>query len=65
MSLLFLFSHSVTSNSVTPWTVAHQGPLSSIISQNLLRFMSTESVKLCLRSEFYCFLSKAIAKLVE
>ena len=29
---------------VTPRTAAHQAPLSSIISQNLLRFMSIESV---------------------
>ena len=29
---------------VTPWTVAHQAPLSSTISQSLLKFMSTESV---------------------
>ena len=31
---------------VTPWTVALQASLSSIISQSLLRFMSTESVML-------------------
>ena len=29
---------------VTPWTAAHQAPLSSIISQSLLKFMSIESV---------------------
>ena len=29
---------------VTPWTVALQAPLSSIISQSLLKFMSIESV---------------------
>ena len=28
----------------TPWTVAHQAPLSFTISQRLLRFMSTKSV---------------------
>ena len=30
----------------TPWPAAHQAPLSSAISQNLLKFMSTESVTL-------------------
>ena len=29
---------------VTPWTVAHQAPLSSTISQSLLKLMSIESV---------------------
>ena len=29
---------------VTPWTAGHQAPLSSTISQSLLKFMSTESV---------------------
>ena len=31
---------------VTPWTAAHQAPLSSTISQSLLKFMSIESVML-------------------
>ena len=31
---------------VTHWTVAYQAPLSSTISQSLLKFMSTESVML-------------------
>ena len=31
---------------VTPWTVAHQAPLSSTISWNLLKLMSIESVLL-------------------
>ena len=31
---------------VTPWTVAHQAPLSSTISQSLLKFMSIEAVML-------------------
>ena len=30
----------------TPWTAAHQAPLSSTESQNLLKFISTESVML-------------------
>ena len=29
---------------MTPWTAAHQAPLSSTISQSLLKFMSIESV---------------------
>ena len=29
---------------VTPWTAAHQAPLSSIISQSLLKFMSIELI---------------------
>ena len=29
---------------VTPWTAAHQAPLSSTISRSLLKFMSIESV---------------------
>ena len=32
--LLLLFSHSVTSNSATPWTVACQAPLSIEFSRN-------------------------------
>ena len=32
------------SKSATPWTAAHQVPLSFTISQSLCRFMSTESV---------------------
>ena len=31
---------------VTPWTTAHQGPLSSTISQSLLKFLSVELVML-------------------
>ena len=30
----------------TPWTAAHQAPLSSTVSRNLLKFMSIESVML-------------------
>ena len=44
--LLLLFSHSVRSNSKTPWTAAHQASLSFTISQSLLKPMSTESVML-------------------
>ena len=39
-----LFSRSVMSNSVTPWTAAHQASLSFTISRSLLRPRSTESV---------------------
>ena len=38
------FSHSVVSNSVTPWTAARQVSLSISNSQSLLKFMSVESV---------------------
>ena len=36
----------VVSKTVTPWTAAHQAPLSSTISWNLLRSMCIESVML-------------------
>ena len=39
------FKHSVMSDSVTPWTAAHQASLSIINSRSLLRLMSIESVK--------------------
>ena len=39
-----LFSRSVMSNSVTPWTVAHQASLSFNISHSLLKLMSIVSV---------------------
>ena len=38
------FSCSVVSNSVTPWTAAHQASLSITNYRSLLRLMSTESV---------------------
>ena len=38
------FSHSVMSNSVTPWTTAHQVSLSITSSQSLPKLMSIESV---------------------
>ena len=45
--LLFLFGHSVVSDSVTPQTAAAcQASLSTTISWSLLKFMSTESVML-------------------
>ena len=37
-----MFSHSVMSNSVTPWTVAYQASLSFTISRSLLKCMSIE-----------------------
>ena len=43
-SLWLLFSHVPLS--ATPWTIAHQAPLSPIISQNWLKFMSIELVML-------------------
>ena len=36
--------HSVVSDSVTPWTAAHQASLSITNSQSLLKLMSIESV---------------------
>ena len=38
------FSHSVMSDSVTPWTAAHQASLSIASSWSLLKLMSVESV---------------------
>ena len=38
-------SRSVVSDSVTPRTAAHQGPLSFTISQTLLKLISIESVR--------------------
>ena len=40
----FQFSHSVLSDSATPWTVAHQASLSITNSRSLLKLMSIESV---------------------
>ena len=42
--LLGLFTHSVMTDSVNQRTTEHQVSLSSIISQSMLKFMSTESV---------------------
>ena len=39
-----LFSHSVVSDSATPWTAACQASLSITNSQSLLKIMSIESV---------------------
>ena len=38
------FSHSVMSNSLTPWTAARQASLSITNSQSLLKLMSIESL---------------------
>ena len=43
-STLLLCSHSVMSDSVTPWTAARQASLSFTISQSLLKLISIESV---------------------
>ncbi|XDA82051.1 hypothetical protein R6Z07F_011972 [Ovis aries] len=40
----FSVSHSVTSDSVTPWTAAHHASLSITNSQSLLKLMSIESM---------------------
>ena len=42
-SHLVQFSHSVVSNSETPWTAGHQASLSITSSQSLLKFMSIKS----------------------
>ena len=44
MTLLVQFSHSVVSESATPWTAAHQASLSITNSYGLLKLMSIESV---------------------
>ena len=42
--LMMLFSHSVMSNSATPWTAARQASLYFPISWSLLKLLSIESV---------------------
>ena len=42
--LLSLFNHTGVSSSATPWTAARQAPLSSALSQSLLKFICIESV---------------------
>ena len=42
--LFLLFSHSVVSDSVTPWTVTCQASFSFTISQSVLKFTLIESV---------------------
>ena len=44
--LVALFSHSVVSDSATPWTAAHQASLSFTISRSLFKFISIELVML-------------------
>ena len=39
-----MFSHCGVRLSATPWTAAHQAPLSSTVPRTLLKFMSIESV---------------------
>ena len=41
---MLLFSHSVVSDSATPWTAAHQASLSFAISWSFLKVTSIESV---------------------
>ena len=52
--LNLLFSCSVVSDSATPWTAAHQAPLSFTISQSLLKLMSTELVMLSNHLILFC-----------
>ena len=42
--MLLLFSHSVMSDFVNPWTAQHQASLSITNSQSLLKLMSIESM---------------------
>ena len=44
MFVVFVQSLSCVQLFATPWTVARQAPLSSMISQSLLKFMSIDSV---------------------
>ena len=53
--LLLSFSHCVQLFE-TPWTTAHQAPLSSTISQSLLKFISIELVMLCNHFILSCLL---------
>ena len=46
MKLLFLFSCEIMLNSMTSWTIAWQAPLSTALSQSLLKFISIELVML-------------------
>ena len=52
--LLSEMCFSVAKSCLTPWTAACQTPLSSIISQSLLKFLSTESVMLSNHLILYC-----------
>ena len=41
--IVCMLSHSVVSNSVTPWTVAHQAPLSMGILARILEWVAISS----------------------
>ena len=49
--LLLLFSSQVMANSVIPWTAACQAPLSSTLSQSLLKFICSCSLS------WWCYLT--------
>ena len=51
---LLLFSHSVVSDSASPWTAACQASLSFTVSQSLHKLMSTESVMLSNHLILWC-----------
>ena len=38
-----VLSHSVMSDSVTPWTIAHQAPLSGILQTRILQWVAKPS----------------------
>ena len=50
----FFFSHSVMSDSATPWTAARQASLSFTVSRSLLKLMSIESVMPSNHLIIYC-----------
>ena len=54
LSFVVVQSPGCISLFVTPWTAAHQAPLSSTASLNLLKFMSIESVMLSNRLILCC-----------
>ena len=58
--LLLLFSHSVMSDSLTPWPVAHQASLPFTIYQSLFKFMSTEPVASSNHLILYCHFSSCL-----
>ena len=64
-SWLLLFSHGVCLTLRDRWTVARLGPLPSIISRSLLRFMSIESVMLSNHLILYCPFSSCLESFPE
>ena len=64
--ILLFFSHSVMSNSLTPWTTAHEASLSFSISWNLLKPIANirwimEKAREFQKSTYFCFIDYAKA----